>query len=798
MIRTIKKDLVQIPALPLRDIVVFPDMILPLFIGRNKSIKALEEALDKDKKIFLVTQKSASINEITSKDIYEIGTICHIIQLLKLPDGTLKILVETKQRAKLVKFHNDKSFSAQIELINNSDNDTGKYIALVRTLKEKFKDYIKLEERVPSDLATAIIEINDPAKLADHIISTLPLKITEKQKGLEEIDIAKRLNLALELLKSEYQVLEAENKIKNRIKTQVETSQREYYLNEQLKAIKKELGESDEEEQDEIENFSKLIKEKLLSKEAKQKASSDLKKLKAMNPISSEAGIIRNYLECLLNIPWHEPNKLKIDLKKAEEILNNQHYALDKVKERILEFIAVNKRVKKIKGPVLCLVGPPGVGKTSLAKSIAETMGRKFAKISLGGVRDEAEIRGHRKTYIGAMPGKIIQQMKKCQTSNPLFLLDEIDKMGQDFRGDPASALLEVLDPEQNASFSDHYLEVDYDLSEVMFVTTANSLNIPHALRDRMEIINVSGYTEDEKLQIAKKHLIPRQLEAHGLDKKELSLADKAILELIRKYTYEAGVRNLEREIANIARKATRNIDADEKTSKINISPKNLAKYSGIAKFDYGRIEEKDLIGVTTGLAYTEFGGDILSIEAVKIPGDGKITCTGKLGDVMKESVHAAYNYFKSRSHEFGVTTKEYQKYDIHLHVPEGATPKDGPSAGIAICTSIVSILTNIPVNRLVAMTGEITLRGRVLPIGGLKEKLLAALRAGIKQVIIPEKNRKNLADLPKNITDNLEIIYASNLDEVLKAALIKATKPAKWKEEKDKLVKSESKLSTH
>jgi len=791
------KIIKRIPTLPLRDVVVFPDMIFPLFVGRKKSVKALESAMDKGKKIFLTTQKVPTTDEVKKKDVYRIGAIGSIIQMLKLPDGTLKVLIETKQRAEMLEFYGDKDgFVADIELVDEIYEKEAECKALVRSIKEKFREYIKLEERIPSDLVTAILEIEDQAKLADHIVSSLPIKISDKQDALSEINVRARLELAFALLKNEFQVLDTENKIKSRIKTQVESSQREYYLNEQLKAIKKELGEGDAEEEDELLSFDKLIKKKKLTKEAKSKAESELKKLKSMNPMSSEAGIVRGYLEWLLNIPWDENTEIKIDLAKAENTLNKGHYALEKVKERILEFIAVNKRVKKIKGPILCLVGPPGVGKTSLARSIAESMGRKFVKMSLGGMRDEAEIRGHRRTYIGAMPGKIIQQMKKAKTSNPLFLLDEIDKLGQDFRGDPSSALLEVLDPEQNNHFNDHYLEVDYDLSEVMFITTANSLNIPHALRDRMEIINLSGYTEDEKLQISKKHLLPKQIEAHGLDKSEITVSDSALLQLIRNYTYEAGVRNLEREMANLARKVTRKIDTDKKLKKVAITAQNLDKYAGVPRFDYGKVEEKNLIGVTTGLAYTEFGGDILAIEAVKTPGEGRITCTGKLGEVMKESMQAAYSYFKSRSKDFGITPEEYKKYDIHLHVPEGATPKDGPSAGVAICTSIVSILTGIPVNRLVAMTGEITLRGRVLPIGGLKEKLLAALRAGIKQVVIPAKNKKDLADIPENIKGNLDIILANNLEDVLKVALTKMPKPVK----KSKTSKAEvtAKVSTH
>ncbi len=774
----------KIPTLPLRDVVVFPDMIFPLFVGRKKSVKALEAAMASDKKVFLVTQKNPATDNVLKQDIYRVGVVGNVVQMLKLPDGTLKILIDTRKRAELINFYNEgESFLADIEMIDEIFDQGEEYGALLREIKQIFKKYVRLEERIPSDLITAILEISDPAKLADHVVSSLPIKLSEKQDVLSEINVKSRLELAYKLLKSEYQILDTEGKIKNRIKSQVENSQREYYLNEQLKAIKKELGNNNgqpEEGEDEILQFEKLIESKKLSKEAKTKAQAELKKLKAMNPMSSEAGIVRSYLEWLLHLPWQESTKLQIDLKKAEDVLNDGHYGLEKVKERILEFIAVNRRVKKIRGSILCLVGPPGVGKTSLARSIAKAMGREFVKMSLGGVRDEAEIRGHRRTYIGALPGKVIQQIKKVKVSNPLFLLDEIDKMGQDYRGDPASALLEVLDPEQNTIFNDHYLEVDYDLSEVMFLTTANSLDIPHALRDRMEVIRLSGYTEAEKLEISKRHLLPKQTDFHGLEKGELKISDAALIELIRNYTYEAGVRNLEREIANLARKSTRKIDSDAKLKSVNLTPKNLDKFAGVAKFSYGRIEETNLVGVTTGLAYTEFGGDILSIEAVKTPGEGKITFTGKLGDVMKESMQAAYSFFKSRSEEFGVKPELFKKYDIHIHVPEGATPKDGPSAGTAICTSIASLLTEIPVDRHVAMTGEITLRGRVLPIGGLKEKLLAALRAGIKKVLIPKKNEKDLVDIPANIVKDLELVFVDNFSEVVKEALVKPTKPSK------------------
>ena len=763
----------DIPTLPLRDIVVFPDMIFPLFVGRKKSIKALEKAMSGDKKIFLTTQKTATIDNVQHKDLHTMGCLGSIMQMLKLPDGTLKLLIETTKRAALSELKSDQDmFLSDISLVTETHNNELECATLVKDLKKQFKDYVALEERIPADLITAILDLTNPSKLADHIASSLAIKIVQKQEILESCNLKTRLQLVANLLKHEYQILKTNNTIKKRIRTQVENSQKEYYLNEQLKAIKKELGEAGGDNEDEIQNFEELIKTKKLSEEAKQKATSELKKLKAMNPLSSESGIVRGYLYWLLNIPWHESSKVEIDLDKAEAILNRDHYALTKVKERILEFIAVNKRVKKIKGPILCLVGPPGVGKTSLARSIAEAVGRGFVRMSLGGMRDEAEIRGHRRTYVGAMPGKIIQMLKKAKTSNPLFLLDEIDKIGKDFRGDPASALLEVLDPEQNHNFNDHYLEVDYDLSDIMFITTANSLDLPHALRDRMEIIKLSGYTAKEKLQISKKHLLDKQTEFHGLKKEEFTISDGALEKLISHYTYEAGVRNLEREIANLARKATKKLDQAKKLKTVNITASNLDKFAGVPRYDYNKIEDKNLVGVVSGLAYTDFGGDILAIEAVKIPGSAKIISTGKLGDVMKESVQAAFSLFKSNSRDYGVLDKEIKESDIHLHVPEGATPKDGPSAGIAIFTAIVSIMTNIPVNKDVAMTGEITLRGRVLPIGGLKEKLLAALRSGIKTVIIPQKNKKDLSEIPEEVKKKLKIIPVDHAKELLPVAL--------------------------
>ena len=778
----IETVIANLPTLPLRDVVVFPDMIFPLFIGRKKSIKALEMAMASDKQILLVTQKRPAIHDVLTKDVYSVGCLGAVIQMLKLPDGTLKVLIESKRRVIVnsLKIH-DNAFVANVKLAHEVLSKGEEIKILLKNLKDKFQQYIKVEDRMPTDLATSILKINSPSKLADHIVSSLPIKIEQKQSVLSDLVTMSRLSLVSSLLDQEYQLLKTEHKIKNRVKDQVESSQREYYLNEQLKAIKKELGDSPNNDEDEIKVFEKLIKQKKLSGEAKNKALLELKKIKAMNPLSSEAGIIKGYLDWLLNIPWHESSKISINLQKAEKTLNKDHYALAKVKERILEFIAVNKRVNKIKGPILCLVGPPGVGKTSLARSIAQSMGRKFVKMSLGGMRDEAEIRGHRRTYIGALPGKIIQLLKKAEVSNPLLLLDEIDKIGQDFRGDPASALLEVLDPEQNHRFSDHYLEVDYDLSDIIFITTANSLNIPHALADRMEVIRLSGYTAEEKLQIAKKHLIPKQFEFNGLKKEELSISDGAINNLITKYTYEAGVRGLEREIANVVRKTIREIDANQDCQQISIGVKNLNKYAGISKFNHNKIEDKSLVGIVTGLAYTELGGDILAIESVKTPGDGKITSTGKLGEVMKESIHAAFSFFKSNCADFGILPDDYNKFDIHLHVPEGATPKDGPSAGIAIFTSIVSLMTNIEVNRHVAMTGEITLRGRVLPIGGLKEKLLAALRGGIRKVIIPEKNSKDLIEIPDNIKNKLEIITISDVKDLLPIALLRMPRAIKW-----------------
>ena len=739
------------PVLPLRDIVVFPHMIVPLFVGREKSVRALEDVMKDDKQILLVTQKNAAQDDPTSADIYSVGTIGTVLQLLKLPDGTVKVLVEGGQRARIVRFaENESFFQAYAETIEEKPGEQQELEALARTAVSQFEQYIKLNKKIPPEVLVSINQIEDPSKLADTLASHLALKIPEKQELLETDTVSERLEKVFGYMESEIGVLQVEKRIRSRVKRQMEKTQREYYLNEQLKAIQKELGEG-EDGRDELAELEERINKTKLSKEARDKAQAELKKLRTMSPMSAEATVVRNYLDWLLSIPWQHRTKVKRDIKAAEKVLNADHFGLEKVKERILEYLAVQQRMRKVKGPILCLVGPPGVGKTSLGKSVARATGRNFVRMSLGGVRDEAEIRGHRRTYIGSMPGKVIQGMKKAKSSNPLFLLDEVDKLGADWRGDPSSALLEVLDPEQNATFSDHYLEVDYDLSDVMFVTTANTLRMPQPLLDRMEIIRLPGYTEDEKVEIAKRHLIPKQIKAHGLKKTEWNVTDDALRDLIRYYTREAGVRNLEREIANLARKAIKDI-LMKKLAKITVTRRNLEKFAGVRRFRYGEVEETDLVGVTTGLAWTEVGGELLSIEAVTVPGKGKVTATGKLGDVMRESVQAAESYVKSRSYAFGIMPTIFEKKDIHVHVPEGATPKDGPSAGVAMVTSIVSVLTGIPVRRDIAMTGEITLRGRVLPIGGLKEKLLAALRGGLTTVLIPKENEKDLAEIPDNV----------------------------------------------
>ena len=743
------------PVLPLRDIVVFPHMIVPLFVGRDKSVRALEDVMKDDKQILLVAQKNAADDDPSPDDIYDIGTVSTVLQLLKLPDGTVKVLVEGGQRAKIDRFlGNEEFFEAHAEVIFDDLGDDVELEALSRSVVTQFEQYIKLNKKIPPEALVSVNQIEDYGKLSDTVTSHLALKISEKQELLEIESIAARMEKVISFMEGEIGVLQVEKKIRSRVKRQMEKTQREYYLNEQLKAIQKELGETDEGKDENAELEDKIKKTKL-SKEAKEKAQAELKKLRNMSSMSAEATVVRNYLDWMLGIPWNKRSRVNKDIKKAEEILNADHYGLEKVKERILEYLAVQQRTKKIKGPILCLVGPPGVGKTSLGISIGNATGRNFVRMSLGGVRDESEIRGHRRTYIGSMPGKILQGMKKAKSSNPLFLLDEIDKMGQDWRGDPASALLEVLDPEQNDTFQDHYLEVDYDLSDVMFVTTANTLRIPSPLMDRMEIIRIEGYTEDEKVEIARRHLIEKQMKAHGVKADEWSISETALRDLIRYYTREAGVRNLERELANLTRKATKEILMNN-LEKIAMTQRNLGKYAGIKKFRYGEVEEEDIVGVTTGLAWTEVGGEILTIEAVMVPGKGKMMITGKLGDVMQESIQAARSFVQSRSAEFGIEPTLYDKRDIHVHVPEGATPKDGPSAGVGMVTSIVSVLTGIPVRKDIALTGEITLRGRVLPIGGLKEKLLAALRGGIKKVIVPKENEKDLADIPNNVKKSL------------------------------------------
>ena len=774
-----------IPVLPLRDIVVFPHMIVPLFVGREKSVRALEDVMKDDKQILLVTQKNAAQDDPAAEDIYKIGTLASVLQLLKLPDGTVKVLVEGAKRARLTGFSDNPAFfQASAEVIADLIGDERELEALSRAVVAQFEQYIKLNKKIPPEVLTSVNQIEDAGKLADTIASHLSLKIPDKQELLETETISARLEKIYAFMEGEIGVLQVEKRIRNRVKRQMEKTQREYYLNEQLKAIQKELGENDEGKDESAELEDRINKTKL-SKEARDKAMAELKKLKSMSPMSAEATVVRNYLDWILSIPWEQRSRIKRDLKVANKVLDTDHYGLEKVKERIIEYLAVQLRVNKMKGPILCLVGPPGVGKTSLGKSVAKATGRTFVRMSLGGVRDEAEIRGHRRTYIGSMPGKVIQGMKKAKTSNPLFLLDEVDKMGADWRGDPASALLEVLDPEQNSTFADHYLEVDYDLSDVMFVTTANSLRMPQPLLDRMEIIRIPGYTEDEKVEIAKRHLIPKQIKSHGLRKKEWSVSDDAIRDLIRYYTREAGVRNLEREIANLTRKATRDIML-KKVTTVTVTRRNLEKFAGIKKYRYGEAEGTDMVGVVTGLAWTEVGGELLTIESVMLPGKGRVTATGKLGDVMKESVQAAESYVKSRAISFGIKPTLFQKRDIHVHVPEGATPKDGPSAGIAMTTAIVSVLTGIAIRRDVAMTGEVTLRGRVLPIGGLKEKLLAALRGGLKTVLIPSENAKDLADIPDNVKRALTIIPVSTVDEVLAHALAAPLTPIEWTEPDD------------
>ncbi len=771
-----------LPVLPLRDIVVFPHMIVPLFVGREKSVRALEAVMKEDKQILLVAQKNAAQDDPSSDDIYRVGTVSTILQLLKLPDGTVKVLVEGGRRARITNFKETENyFEAFVAPMPDVDTDAKELEALGRTVVTQFEQYIKLNKKIAPEVLVSLNQIEEPSKLADTVSSHLNLKIAEKQELLDIARVGDRLERVFGHMESEIGVLQVEKRIRNRVKRQMEKTQREYYLNEQLKAIQKELGEG-EEGKDETAELEARIKKTRLTKEAREKAMGELKKLKTMSAMSAEATVVRNYLDWILSIPWKKRSKVKNDVVEAEASLDLDHYGLEKVKERITEYLAVQSRSQKMRGPILCLVGPPGVGKTSLGKSIAKATGRNFVRMSLGGVRDEAEIRGHRRTYIGSMPGKVIQGMKKAKTSNPLFLLDEIDKLGADWRGDPSSALLEVLDPEQNSTFADHYLEVDYDLSDVMFVTTANSLRMPQPLLDRMEIIRIPGYTEDEKVEIAKRHLVAKQGELHSLKPDEWSVNEEALRDLIRYYTREAGVRSLEREIANLARKAVKEI-VTKKTKKVAITRKNLGKYAGVQKHRYGDLEDEDMVGVVTGLAWTEVGGEILTIESVLLPGKGNIKHTGKLGDVMQESVAAALSYVRSRSISFGIKPTLFEKRDIHVHVPEGATPKDGPSAGVAMATSIISILTGIPVRRDVAMTGEITLRGRILPIGGLKEKLLAALRSGITTVFIPKDNEKDLAEVPDNVRKHLKIIPVAHVDEVIAQALARKPEAIEWVE---------------
>ncbi|MGY4750722.1 endopeptidase La [Pannonibacter sp. Q-1] len=770
------------PVLPLRDIVVFPHMIVPLFVGREKSIRALEEVMTSDKHILLATQINAADDDPATDQIYEVGTLATVLQLLKLPDNTVKVLVEGGARAKITNYTGREDFyEAEAVVLPEKDGENIEIEALARSVVAEFENYVKLNKKVSPEVLGTINQIEDYSKLADTIASHLAIKIPEKQDILAIVSVAERLERVLGLMESEISVLQVEKRIRSRVKRQMEKTQREYYLNEQMKAIQKELGDG-EDGRDELAELEERIKKTKLSKEARERAQAEVKKLKQMSPMSAEATVVRNYLDWILGIPWGKKSKVKHDLSLAEKVLDTDHFGLDKVKERIVEYLAVQARANKLKGPILCLVGPPGVGKTSLGKSIAKATGREFVRISLGGVRDEAEIRGHRRTYIGSMPGKVIQSMKKAKRSNPLFLLDEIDKMGMDFRGDPSSALLEVLDPEQNSTFMDHYLEVEYDLSDVMFVTTANTLNIPGPLMDRMEIIRIAGYTEDEKLEIARRHLLPKSEKDHGLKDGEFSVSEEALRFVIRRYTREAGVRNLERELATLARKAVKDIlMTGVKT--VAVDEELVEKYLGVPRYRYGQAELEDQVGVVTGLAWTEVGGELLTIEGVMMPGKGKMTVTGNLRDVMKESISAAASYVRSRAVDFGIQPPLFDKRDIHVHVPEGATPKDGPSAGIAMATAVISVMTGIPVHRDVAMTGEITLRGRILPIGGLKEKLLAALRGGIKTVMIPEDNAKDLADIPDSVKNGMEIIPVSSMEQVLKTALLRMPEAIEWDE---------------
>jgi ATP-dependent Lon protease len=770
------------PVLPLRDIVVFPHMIVPLFVGREKSVRALEEVMQDDKQILLSSQIDPTVDDPATDGIYRIGVLANVLQLLKLPDGTVKVLVEGRARVRITEFvPNPQFFEAHAETLIESMGDQSSVDALVRAVGEEFERYAKIKKNIPEEALSAVSDTREPARLADLVSGHLGIEVAQKQDLLETLSVAERLERVYGHMQGEMSVMQVEKKIKTRVKTQMEKTQREYYLNEQMKAIQKELGDG-EEGQNEVAEIEARIAKTKLSKEAKERADAEVKKLKTMSPMSAEATVVRNYLDWLLGVPWGVKSRMKKDLAAAQKVLDADHYGLEKVKERIVEYLAVQARSEKLKGPILCLVGPPGVGKTSLGRSVAKATGREFIRISLGGVRDESEIRGHRRTYIGSMPGKIIQALKKAKTTNPLILLDEIDKMGNDFRGDPASAMLEVLDPEQNATFVDHYLEVEYDLSNVMFITTANSYNMPSPLLDRMEIIPLAGYTEDEKREIAKGHLIEKQIANHALKKGEFSITDAALQEMIRTYTREAGVRNLEREIAKLARKAVTEI-VKGKTKVVEVTPESLEGFLGVKRYRYGLAEATDQVGVVTGLAWTSVGGEILSIEALRLPGKGRMKTTGKLGDVMKESIEAAASFVRSISPELGIKPPRFETVDIHVHVPEGATPKDGPSAGLAMVTSIVSVLTGIPVRKDVAMTGEVTLRGNALPIGGLKEKLLAALRAGIKTVLIPQENAKDLTEIPDSVKNGMEIIPVSHVREVLRHALVRMPEPVEWDE---------------
>ncbi len=778
----VNKDLY--PILPLRDIVVYPNMVVPLFVGREKSIQALEEVMNNDRELFLVAQKDSTTEDPTEDNLYTYGTVASIMQLLKLPDNTVKVLVEGSSRAKIRNFIPGERFhQVEVDLVNEIVLDDPEIEALARSCLMQFESYTKINRKIPTDTFNTVSEIDDYSKVADTIASNLQIKLSQKQQILEINNLKERFELILSFLEGEIDVLQTEKRIRGRVKRQMEKTQREYYLNEQMKAIQKELGKDSEDAGDDINELENKLENLKLPKDVREKAKSEFKKLKQMSPMSAEATVVRNYLDWIVSIPWAKKSRFNKPIKFSEDILDNDHYGLEKVKERIIEYIAVQKRTKKLKGPILCLVGPPGVGKTSLGKSIAKATGRDFVRVSLGGVRDEAEIRGHRRTYIGSLPGRIIQSMKKVKTKNPLFLLDEIDKLGSDYRGDPSAALLEVLDPEQNDKFNDHYLEVDYDLSDVMFITTANTLNIPPALMDRMEIIRIAGYTENEKLEISKKHLLPKVFKQHGLDESEINIDDKALLETIRRYTKESGVRSLERELSKISRKATKNILSDS-IKNIKITKDNISDYLGVYKFRYGEAERDNQIGIVTGLAWTEYGGELLTIEGAMMPGKGSMTVTGNLKDVMKESISAAASYVRSNATKYGIKPPLFDKRDIHVHVPEGATPKDGPSAGVAMATAMISLMTQVPVKKDVAMTGEITLRGRILPIGGLKEKLLAASRGGIKTVFIPNENEKDLSEISDEITKDLQIVPVSNIDEIIQSALASQLKPIEWSKE--------------